>query len=244
MAADTGGTSARASLTRDDVVDAAVRLLDEQGLDALTMRGLAREMDVFPTTLYWHVGNRSQLIAKVCQRVFSEMDLPDLDSVGGWQAWIRRLATEARRTFHAHPNIIAPLASQLQVTSASFPMAEAVLTALSSAGYADQELADAYNTVVGTLTGWVFAELATEPTDAEPDWHEDFRAQLHACVDHAPLLAANLPYLENQAFMLRWSSGADQPLDRGFAAAVDTLIAGLEARLPKQPTTTSTTKEP
>jgi AcrR family transcriptional regulator len=46
----------RRSLSRTEIVNAALRYVDEHGLDALTMRALAKEIGVYPTALYWHIG--------------------------------------------------------------------------------------------------------------------------------------------------------------------------------------------
>jgi hypothetical protein len=54
--------TARSALSRDDIVDAAFRVLDRHGLDGLSMRRVAEELDVGAASLYWHVANKNQLI--------------------------------------------------------------------------------------------------------------------------------------------------------------------------------------
>lgn len=66
---DTVGTGRRAGLDRDDVVEAALALVEELGPDALTMRKLAADLGVTTTTIYWHVGGRDELVTAIIQRM-------------------------------------------------------------------------------------------------------------------------------------------------------------------------------
>lgn len=69
---------ARARHTRADVLTAALRLLDERGLPDLSMRALARELDVQPSALYWHFKNKQELLAGVADEILAPVnELPD-----------------------------------------------------------------------------------------------------------------------------------------------------------------------
>jgi TetR/AcrR family transcriptional regulator, tetracycline repressor protein len=218
-------------LTRRQVVDEALACVDAEGVDALTMRKLADRLGVYPTAVYWHAGSKAALLAAVCERALADMRLPAVDA-GPWQDWLRAMARSARVALHAHPNIVPVMSSQLQVTTSSFPLAESVLAVLESAGFRGEQLTDAYNTVIGFLFGFLFGELSAEPPEAEQNWTRDFRRRLES-VDPAvmPTLAANLPTLAGNAFMLRWESGRQRPMQSGFEMALDVLVAGLEAVL-------------
>jgi TetR/AcrR family transcriptional regulator, tetracycline repressor protein len=225
------GSAGRAPLTRREIVAAALALVDADGVDALTMRRLADRIGVYPTALYWHAGSKASLLAGVCEMVHSSMALPPVDGPP-WPEWIRSMAHAARTALHAHPNVAPILGSQLQVTTSSFPLAESVLTVLTNAGFSDTGLTDAYNAVIGFVFGWLFIELSAEPPEADADWTNDFRARLGAVrADDAPTLAANLPVLAGQAFMLRWESGRRRPMDGSFTFALDVLVSGLAAQL-------------
>src|SRR4051794_8216266 len=63
------GTARRAGLDRDDVIDAALTIVEEHGAAALTMRKLAAELDVTTTTIYWHVGGRDELVTALIRRL-------------------------------------------------------------------------------------------------------------------------------------------------------------------------------
>ena len=68
VVATTRTSSRHAGLDRDDVVKAALLLVDEGGPEALTMRRLAGELGVATTTIYWHVGNRDDVVDAVIRR--------------------------------------------------------------------------------------------------------------------------------------------------------------------------------
>ena len=64
-------------VTADRVVDAAVRLIDEEGLDALTMRRLAHDLGVEPVTIYRQLPNKEAILAGVAERLWREMGPPE-----------------------------------------------------------------------------------------------------------------------------------------------------------------------
>jgi TetR/AcrR family transcriptional regulator, tetracycline repressor protein len=85
-------------LHKRDVVDAATTLLDNYGIADLTMRRLARELDVSPGALYWHFANKQQLLGAVADRI--------LDSVGdvpaGWRDRIAGICERLRNALLSH----------------------------------------------------------------------------------------------------------------------------------------------
>ncbi|MGH3585522.1 MAG: TetR/AcrR family transcriptional regulator C-terminal domain-containing protein [Pseudonocardia sp.] len=225
------GGAVRRPLTRREVVAAALELVDAEGVDTLTMRKLADRIGVYPTAVYWHAGNKASLLAAVAELVLSGVELPPVQDGPPWEEWLRSMARAARAALHAHPNITPVLASQLQVTTSSFPLAESVLAVLHGAGFTGERLTGAFNTVIGFVFGWIFGELTAEPSEAAENWTSGFEHQLRAVDPQAaPTLAANLPVLANQAFMLRWESGRRRPMDASFELALDVLVAGLAAQ--------------
>ncbi len=71
-------------LTRDQIVEAGLSLLDEFGMTGFSTRALAERLGTYPATLYWHVGNRARLLAAIVDRVLSELELLEPGSVP-WQ---------------------------------------------------------------------------------------------------------------------------------------------------------------
>ena len=71
---------ASAPLTANDVIDAAARIVEQDGLDALTMRRLSDDLGVAVTSIYWHVGNRRALLDALVDRVLADMGM--LQAIG------------------------------------------------------------------------------------------------------------------------------------------------------------------
>ena len=143
------------------------------GLAGFTTRALADRLGTYPATLYWHVGNRSQVLAAIVEHVLGEMTVEDPRSAG-WKEWLRHASGEYRRVVHAHPHLAPVLVSQLVVNAPATRLVETVLAVLDGAGFRGQDLASAFNAYVGSLVGWVSVELAASPPDIGEDWQEAF----------------------------------------------------------------------
>ena len=83
----------REPITREAIVDAALRLLDRDGLDELSMRRLADELDTGPASLYWHVGSKDGLLELVFDRLIGEVELPAPEPAR-WQEQVKEVATK------------------------------------------------------------------------------------------------------------------------------------------------------
>jgi AcrR family transcriptional regulator len=94
--------TSRTPLSTARVLEAAVALADEAGLEAFSMRGLAQELGVVPMALYKHVANKEELIDGMVDLVFSEIDLPDEGDLD-WRSAMRRRALSTRAALGRHP---------------------------------------------------------------------------------------------------------------------------------------------
>ncbi|TFC92221.1 TetR/AcrR family transcriptional regulator [Cryobacterium sp. TMT3-29-2] len=90
----------RARLNRERVLEAAVTLADEIGIDALSMRRLAQEVGVVPMALYKHVADKEDLLDGMVEVIIREIDPPVLDSC--WRDAIRHRVLSARSALHHH----------------------------------------------------------------------------------------------------------------------------------------------
>lgn len=138
---------------------AALKIVDDHGLAALSMRSLAAALGTGAMTLYNYVGEREGLDLLVVEAI-----------VGGasWKtppgsAWHDELRTIARAMWHAvrrHPNAIPLLLTRRSRSPAMFEVAEALLAALSRGGYGGQPRLVAFRAVVALVMGMAQAELA------------------------------------------------------------------------------------
>src|ERR1700744_2099374 len=93
-------TPTRKPLSRTRVLQAAVALADEAGLQGFSMRGLAQELGVVPMALYKHVANKEELLDGMVDIVFSEMQAPSPGE--DWRSGLRRRALSAREALKRH----------------------------------------------------------------------------------------------------------------------------------------------
>jgi AcrR family transcriptional regulator len=94
----------RTPLTRQAIVEAALRVLDRDGMDALSMRKVGEELGTGAASLYWHVRNKDELLQLVFEAVSEEAALPEPDP-SRWEEQLRDLAREMRRTMHRHRDV-------------------------------------------------------------------------------------------------------------------------------------------
>ena len=94
-------TTPRVRLNRDRVLQAAVGLADEIGIEALSMRRLAEELGVVPMALYKHVANKEQLLDGMVEVIVAEIDPPRPG--GDWKSAVRLRILSARRVLLRHP---------------------------------------------------------------------------------------------------------------------------------------------
>ncbi|MGV9481948.1 TetR family transcriptional regulator, partial [Gordonia aichiensis] len=107
---------ARDTLTREQIVGAAIELLDEEGLDGLNMRSLGQRLDSAATAMYWHVKNKDNLVRLAVDEVWGEIELPDPDAAD-WRAAAEAMATGMNATLARHPWLVQAQATSRQLAT-------------------------------------------------------------------------------------------------------------------------------
>lgn len=216
------------ALTKQRIVAAGLTLLDVQGAHGFSVRDLARALDVYPASIYWHMGSRNGLLAAMVAAVLA--DVAPIETHTRWQDWLRDLFGRYRAAIRCHPQAAALIGAQL-VSNASidFDLIEAILRTLSDAGFRDARLREAFSVVMAAQVGFVTTEFAPAPEEHAEQWSADMQGLIHSVdATRCPILAANLDQMTNQSFALRWENGRTAPMDTAFRLYVDTVIAGLE----------------
>ncbi len=152
----TSRSGRRARLTPERVLDGAMQLADEIGIDAFTIRKLADALDVKPMTIYHHLPNKEAIIDGMVDRVFAEIDLPpaDLD----WKAAIRHRTASAREALARHPWATPLMDSRTSPGPATLTHHDAVLGCLRSAGFSWELTGHALALVDAFLYGFALQE--------------------------------------------------------------------------------------
>lgn len=148
----------RGTLTPPLIVGAALELIDAEGLDALTMRRLARALGCEAMSLYKHVADKAALLTMVIDEVMADFRAPDTSRSCDEQ--LRAVAGEVRRLALAHPHLFPLVAVQLPASSVSMAPVESLLAALSASGLDDAAQVHAFWALVAYLTGALLAETA------------------------------------------------------------------------------------
>jgi AcrR family transcriptional regulator len=128
---------ARTPLSREAIVDAALRVVDREGAEALSMRRVAEELGTGPASLYWHVSSKDELINLLVDRVVGEVELPEPDPAH-WQEQFREWAHRTREVFRRHPGVGGLTLGRVPVGPNLIRLAEATLALLRGAGIPDR----------------------------------------------------------------------------------------------------------
>ncbi|MDH2425262.1 TetR/AcrR family transcriptional regulator [Sphaerisporangium sp. TRM90804] len=215
------------ALSRDQIVRAAVELLDAEGLDSLSMRKLAARLGSGATSIYWHVASKDELLELVLDEVYGEVAVPDPAAVG-WRDAVAVLAYGLRGALVKHPWAITLVSSRPALGPKSLAANHALLKALELAGFphttGDYAAAAVLAYVLGATTpevAWLNtigrSEVATE------EWLKAMRPQIEIAAADYPDLVCRLTDLQDGDVMaMRHLS-----FDFGLVALLD----GLEARL-------------
>lgn len=210
-------------LTRDAVLAAALEIIDGEGVEALTMRRLARALGRDPMTLYRHAPNKAALLDAVAETVLARLEVERADP--DWAGQLRAVARGYRRLALAHPRVVPllvtrPLATPLALRPrGTLRPLEAVLALLTRAGFSAPDALHVYRALFGFLHGHVLNEL--QELVENPDESDDLlRLGLHR------LPIGEFPLLRGLAPVLAAYDGAGE-LERGL----DILLAGLAATL-------------
>lgn len=126
----------RPALTQQAIVAAALDLVDEAGVDAVSMRSVAEALRTGPASIYRHVSGKDELLELVLDRVLAEVDVPRPDPAD-WRGPLAALAREVRRVLLAHNDIAAVAMSGRPVGGNPARIAEALLAILRTAGFPD-----------------------------------------------------------------------------------------------------------
>jgi AcrR family transcriptional regulator len=212
-----GQARRRAPLSRDAIVDAALAILDADGVDALTIRRLGQELGTGSASLYWHIAGKDELCELVYDRIMGEIELPEPDP-SRWEDQLKDLARQAYRVMLSHNDAVRLSIGRPPAGPNTLRIVECMLGLMRGAGIPDQAAAYFGNTLGRFLDASVLEDsnATRSRADSEDDAGEmmrDYWARLPA--DRFP----NITALADTAF-----AGDSGDL---FEFGLDLLIRGL-----------------
>jgi len=222
------GTGRRPALTREQILTAAVAIIDADGVEALTMRRLGQALDRNPMAIYRHASDKDALLDGVVEHVAAELITPrepDSNGNGDWEAVLRRTAHTFRRVALAHPRALPllltrPLSGPLALRPlGTLQLLEELLELFSTAGFDQPGALHAARLFTGFLYGHVLHELQEQIHN--PDEIDDL---LRLGLQRLPI--TQFPRLRSLATVLASYDGAAE-LDEGLTI----VLAGLRSQL-------------
>jgi AcrR family transcriptional regulator len=137
-------------LSRQRVVEAALALVDADGLSKLSMRKVAASLDVEAMSLYRHVKNKADLLDGLHEHLVSQVQLAPLPD--GLEA-VGVLARRFRRVLFDHPRAVPLLATRPATTQGALAVVEAGIEVLVSRGWSEEDAVDAFQAVFSFVVG-------------------------------------------------------------------------------------------
>jgi AcrR family transcriptional regulator len=217
----------RSALRREDVLATELRLIDADGVEALSMRRMGKALGRDPMRLYRFASSKDELLDGVVDVVLGELQVPAAE-VGNWEDVLRYTAHGYREIALAHPHVIPllvtrPLATPLALRPfGTLRPLEDLLELLVRAGFDERGALHAYRLYMGFLQGHVLNELQERVYDPEETDHL-LRLGLHR------LPAKEFPRLRSLAGELAAYDGLQE-----LEEALDVVLGGLRRQLERR----------
>jgi AcrR family transcriptional regulator len=150
-------------LNEEAVVEAALALIAERGLEGLSMRALGEKVGVEAMSLYHWFPAKERLLDAVADRLLVKVAIPALPSVATWRAWVIGVARSYRRVALAHPRAFPLLAARRFLSPGALDFLQANIAAHVAAGFSTREALRLTRSLGGFVNGIVMAEVAPSP---------------------------------------------------------------------------------
>jgi TetR/AcrR family transcriptional regulator, tetracycline repressor protein len=173
-----GSVGRRRPLSRRRILEAAIKLADREGLEALSMRRLGRELGVEAMSLYNRVPNKAALLNGMVRILLERLEIP-LDGSGGWEECVREAFQSYRQLAREHPNVFPLFAMRPLNTVESLRIFEL----LRGAGFSTVPALHAFRALSSYTIGYSLAEIqgfVLEPKSDRPGPREDESRMLEA----------------------------------------------------------------
>ena len=182
----------RAPLSRERVLQTAIKRADQGGIASLSMRKLGQELGVEAMALYYHFKNKDEVLDGMIDLVFSEIDLPS--SGADWTAALRQRAISVREVLSRHRWAIGLMESRANPGPATLRHHDAVLGSLRAAGFSLEMAAHVYSLLDSYLYGFALQEK-NMPFDTSDEVADVARRMLEPFpVDEYPNLVAMIEH--------------------------------------------------
>jgi len=210
-------------LSRELMIDTALRLLDEVGLDGLTVRRLATELGVKSPSLYWHIRTKQELLDGMADSIIQAAGMGPPRDGESWQEWLARRAHSYRKAVLSHRDGARIVATAAWLSPATIRTFDEELSAMVRHGFTPALALHTIAAISRYVTGFVLQEQTTRPVD-EATAPSNPMAAVAAMLDDG-----------EQAVLLQAIRHAGPPLsEAAFEHGLGLLISGTEKTLEAQ----------
>ena len=206
----------RRPLTRERIIEAAVKIIDRDGLDALSMRQLGATLGVEAMSLYNYFPTKQALLKAISATLVVSVVTPSEDVP--WQQWLREAAAAHRALFVKHINALPIFTPHLSSEPAFYNDAEKLLRVLTKNGIPAHIALSTLRALNAAVIGFAIAEAAALDDTTRPDF-AGREAFVRDILEDHPLLRSIIEGVEYAA------------ADEAFAFGIDLIVRGLEAYL-------------
>lgn len=188
---------------------AALRIVDDEGVDGLSLRRLADALGVTPMSIYWHVRDKAELLELVGQAVLAEVEIPPAS--GDWRQQLTDLHRAMLVVLLRHPNALDVLIGRARYGAAGVTMFERLLAILLEAGLSPEAAFDAYMTLYEYLLG--FAAVANRTPEFREMQQQGVLYLLSLPTERFPSIARVAPTIGRHAL--------EEQFEIGLAALIE-----------------------
>ncbi len=206
---------ARPPLDRDQIVAAGLRIVDVEGVDALSLRRLASDLHVAPMSLYWHVHDKAELLDLLGGAVLASIDIPP--PTGDWIEQLRGVHRAIFVAFMRHPNTADLMIGRARYGPAGLRLFERILAIALEAGLSPTAAFDAYQSLYLFTLG--FAATASRSPEFVAVQREGLAYLLTLPGSQFPAIRRVAPVIGGRSF------------EEQFELGLDVVLAGIAERL-------------
>lgn len=222
-----GGPRPRAARARrlsvQAIVDTAIRVVDAEGLDALTMRRVGEELGTGSASLYAHVSNKEQLLDLVMDRVIGEMEVPSPPDPDRWEDQLKEAVRHMRSVLAAHRDLARAALARIPLGENALTTIDGFTAIMRAAGLPDQVVAYASDVLPLYVTAVVYEESIYAGRGVDEQAMEEYVTGMRRYFESLP--PDRFPNVVALAIPLTSGDG-----DERFEFGLDVLVSGIAAQ--------------
>ncbi|MBP8533819.1 TetR/AcrR family transcriptional regulator [Streptomyces sp. MK37H] len=220
----------RDTLTADRIIRAAVELLDDEGLDGLNMRSLAKRLGSAATAVYWHIKTKDDLVRLASDAIWHEVELPDPDATD-WRTAATAHASGMHAMLTRHPWLVQAFGSHFLYGPGQARHSDLSLSIYEKAGFTAADADRAAATVLTFVLGSALGPAAQVSLNRRLNKDGADAEQLMAdAMTHAQETAGQFPRLRERLGTTAATEYAAAP-DNTFTFGLQSILDGFEAHL-------------